>query len=139
MFRMRVALHKPLLKSRLVWLALWVFSLSALMPTISAWLMSARASADAPWIEVCSVQGPKWVRALGNQPPDEGSGHVYGGKGHCPFCLLQDHSPVLPVTPVSLAVMSAPQSALLPMLFLRSPRTLHVWSPAAARAPPLSA
>lgn len=119
----------------LAWMSIWVFSLSALMPTLSAWAASAHAPDS--WVEVCSSQGAKWVRASDKSSDD--TGHLFGNKGHCAFCLLQQHAPLLPTQTISLDIVALSTTELLPKLFLRSPRTLFAWSPLSARAPPLTA
>jgi Protein of unknown function (DUF2946) len=121
--------HKRHLTS---WLISCVIGLVALMPTLSAWAM-------ATWMppslaQVCTVQGARWVQAsdVAHQR-DAGSTH---GQGHCPFCVLQDHSPFLPPQQASSPLALPVAGNLLPLLFLRAPRALHAWSPLAARAPP---
>ncbi len=122
----------------LTWVSIWVFSLSALMPAISGWVASSRSAGS--WIEVCSIQGTKWVQAQSDKDASpDGKGHLYGSNAHCAFCLLQQHAPALPAQPAPLTVAALATVELLPTLFLRSPRTLFAWSPLSARAPPLSA
>lgn len=116
------------------WLISCVMGLAALMPTLSAWAMSTRVL--APWAEVCSVQGTRWVQGSDAAPRhDPAAQH---GQAHCAFCVLQDHSPFLPVSAMAVATPVAMSDDMLPPLFLRASRALHAWSPAAARAPPAS-
>jgi Protein of unknown function (DUF2946) len=116
------------------WLISCVLGLAALMPTLSAWVMSSQA--PEVWAEVCSVQGTRWVPTGDASTRSEpASAH---GQGHCPFCVLQDHSPLIPAQPVWLPRVMTAASDLLPPLFLHAPRVLHAWSPLAARAPPAS-
>lgn len=120
---------------RWAWLATWLFCLSTLMPSLMAWAESSRAAGN--WLEVCSSQGARWVQPGPSQDPERAPAqHVKAG--HCPFCLLQDHVPLVPAAEPVVAVVALPPAGFFPPLFLRSPRTLHAWSPAAARAPPAS-
>ncbi|MEY4767060.1 MAG: hypothetical protein RI907_3733 [Pseudomonadota bacterium] len=118
------------------WVALWLFCLSTLMPGLSAWAAAARAGQGTAWMEVCSSQGTRWVRSApaADDGAPQGAAHV----GHCAFCVLQDHVPLVPVAEPEVDVVALPPEGFVPTLFLRSPRTLHAWSPAAARAPPAS-
>lgn len=117
------------------WLIGCVMGLAALMPTLSAWAMAKQA--PLALTEVCSAKGARWVQALDPlaAQSDSGAAHAHG---HCPFCVLQDHSPFVPAPQALVLVVSPMGSGLLPWLFLRAPRTLHAWSPLAARAPPAS-
>lgn len=115
-------------------MALWVFSLSAWMPTLSAWVVSARGVSALA--EVCSVKDQASVGSSSVALSSKESGDVQAKHGHCPFCLIQDHSPVLPPVHTAALPLVSAEAALLPSLFLRSPRTLHAWSPLAARGPP---
>jgi Protein of unknown function (DUF2946) len=117
------------------WLAIWAFVLGALMPAVSAWVMSARLGNN--WVEVCTQQGAKWVmsgvaKADASSPDTQGKADH---KAHCPFCVLQDHSPVVPPT-ATVAMPSSVQAHAQPLLFLHAPRPLFAWSPSLARAPP---
>ncbi len=131
MARRALTLHQR----RTAWLAIWAIVLGALMPAVSAWVMSARYGQN--WVEVCSQSGSKWV-SVGNAQqsdasPDKSS--PGGHQGHCPFCVLQDHSPVMPVQPLAVLPVIAPAHTQ-PLLFLHAPRPLFAWSPSLARAPP---
>jgi Protein of unknown function (DUF2946) len=124
---------------RWVWAAICILTLSAMMPTLTAWVASARASVS--WQDVCSTNRTSWIQLVADQAPgDAGSAqHNLNGSGHCPFCLLQDHTPVLPVMPLAPALANTALAVLVPPLLLHAPRPLHAWSPIAARAPPLTA
>jgi Protein of unknown function (DUF2946) len=118
-------------------MVLCVFSLAAWMPTLSAWAVATLG--PAALAEICSVQEPASLGGASIGLSDEESGDVQAKHGHCPFCLLQDHSPVLPPVHSGAMPLVFAEAALLPDLFLRSPRTLHAWSPLAARGPPAGA
>jgi Protein of unknown function (DUF2946) len=124
---------------RWVWLALCVFTLSAWMPTLSAWVASSRSQAN--WLEVCSANTGALLVAAADQVGADpaGTGHQPNGSGHCPFCLIQDHAPPLPAKPDAPALAIPASAAMIPPLLLHAPRPLHAWSPLAARAPPLAA
>lgn len=73
--RFHALLHRPWV----VWLAVWVGSLSALVPTVShAVAHGHRAS----WIEICTSSGPRTVavEVPARQEPAQ-------FLDHCPFCL----------------------------------------------------
>jgi Protein of unknown function (DUF2946) len=114
-------------------MAWWVFSLSALVPTLSAWVASTHG--QAVLAEICSVKSGAKGNADAVVTP-EGSGGPQAKHGHCPFCLLQDHNTAPPPVSQAFSPVVFEAVALLPSLFLRSPRTLHAWSPLAARGPP---
>jgi hypothetical protein len=134
MFRLRAS--QPL--RPWVWFAVCIFTLSAWMPALSSWVASWHARAS--WVQVCSVTGAKWVQANAGsaQPAEGGPAHELQGSAHCPFCLLQDHTPVLPPSLPAQAAVVAHTAVLIPPLLLHAPRPLHAWSPLSARAPPLA-
>jgi hypothetical protein len=80
------------LNLRITWLLLCAVLFGALAPSIA----QARATSPAGnnWVALCSVSGSKrLVFALpGKHAPLD---HVAAGV-HCPFCLVQHHTPVLP-------------------------------------------
>ncbi|WP_414639588.1 DUF2946 family protein [Aquabacterium sp.] len=109
------------------------------MPTLSSWVASAHARTN--WTEICSSSGARRVDVAPVQSPDDAGGlaHHLNGKGHCAFCLLQDHAPVLPASPAATVSFAPARMTLVPPLLLHAPRPSHAWSPLAARAPPLAA
>lgn len=124
---------------RWVWFALCVFTLSAWMPTLTSWVASTHARTN--WTEICSASGARLLAVSMDQSSGDAgeAGHKLDGKGHCPFCLLQDHAPVLPATPASVAPFMPVTATLVPPLLLHAPRPLHAWSALAARGPPSAA
>ncbi|HEX5371936.1 MAG TPA: DUF2946 domain-containing protein [Aquabacterium sp.] len=124
---------------RWVWFALCVFTLSAWMPTLSAWVASARATTDL--MTICSSTGARQIGESADQAQADADGKArhLNGQGHCPFCLLQDHSPVVPATPAAIVTPLSALASWVPPLLLQAARPLHAWSPLAARAPPLAA
>lgn len=105
--------------------------LASLAPTLSHALASGSGS---NWIEVCTIQGSKWVAA--DEDGSErapASAHTFD---HCPYCSL--HAPTLGLPPVAGLILLPPHRAHeLPTAFLAAPRTLHAWVSAQPRAPPL--
>ncbi|MBT3067744.1 DUF2946 family protein [Rhodoferax sp. U11-2br] len=80
-------------RPRVVWLALWIALLGALVPTLSHALVWARG--DAALVEICTTTGQRWVvvaqaPADGAMPTSDASGDPASAQGlkHCPFCLL---------------------------------------------------
>lgn len=106
--------------------------LASLAPSLS--LALGAAAKGASLVEVCTVQGAKWVQvADGDSQPAPSSGHLL--LDHCPYCSLQ--APTLGLPP---AAATAPLATgwfhELPRAFLAAPRTLHAWVRAQPRAPP---
>jgi hypothetical protein len=112
----------------LAWIAGLALLLAAVAPTLAMSLVGVGA---APWTEVCTGQGPRWVR-LGID--DAGDSRLDGGRkpvavhllDHCPGCLtapmvLPDagrgtglHGPVATVRglrPVASPARKAPRAA----------------------------
>jgi hypothetical protein len=115
-------------------LALFAVLLGALMPTLSHAL---RVGGGNALIEVCSALGDKWIANDGATTPDDSTPASAGGMEHCPYCVLQAHVPGLPPAFELTTVVTALQFAV-PPLFLHAPLTLHAWTTAQPRAPPLA-
>ncbi len=113
-----------------VWLALLIFSAAVLMPTLSQCLAYARAPDTLG--AICSAS----VASSGAEGHSSKRGESLKSQAHCPYCLQQEHSPVLPVQSLVGMVPSSLGTQGVPSLFLFATHTLHVWSPVAARAPP---
>lgn len=113
------------------WVTLFTLVLALMAPTLSRAMAFVQGEV-APWGEVCSVGDLTMDEHQGN--PTVPVAHVLD---HCPFCSLQGAATALPPAPLAVVAVSALSHAL-PALFLQAPRTLHVWSAAQARAPPLS-
>lgn len=114
-----------------IWIAVLAVLLGALVPSLSR----ALATNDgAAWIEICTIQGTKWVSA-DEADPDRAptSAHVLD---HCAYCSL--NTPTLGLPPSATAVLPSSRLAhALPWAFLAAPTTLHAWVSAQPRAPPL--
>jgi Protein of unknown function (DUF2946) len=77
-------------------LMVWVLLAASMAPLVSRAMDRAGTRA---WVEVCSSQGSRWVRA------DDAAGGVAGradmehALDHCALCLLQDNTPWAPIAP----------------------------------------
>ncbi len=108
------------------WIAAFAVLLAALAPALSHAMGSG-------WVEVCTVQGSKWVQVdAGGDAGQTDPAHAFE---HCPYCSL--HVPALAVPPVppQPPLVLAPTDEF-PLAFLAAPRTLHAWVNAQSRAPP---
>lgn len=87
------------------------------------------------WIEICGVNGAKWIKADAGSPaqPQPGAHPL----DHCPYCSV--HASALGMPPAPLLLHPAALRYEVPQAFLAAPRTLHAWRTAQARAPPLQA
>ncbi|NUZ07388.1 DUF2946 domain-containing protein [Piscinibacter koreensis] len=113
------------------WIAVLAMLLGSLAPSVTYALGS---SMGASWIEICTTQGSKWIRA-----GDDGSERAPGSAHpfeHCPYCSL--NTPALGMPPAAIAAHLPLRLAHeVPQAFLAAPRTLHAWASAQPRAPPL--
>jgi hypothetical protein len=105
---------------------------AALAPSISQAMSLSRGET---WAEICSVSGPKFVKADTGSPLKQQTTHVE----HCPFCATHAGSfaPPPPGASITFATLDTPNTR--PTLFYRSPRPLSIWSTAQSRAPPAQA
>ena len=112
-------------------LATWIAALAVLLAALAPAISHAMGSS---WVEVCTVQGSKWVPV--DDGGDAGQTDPAHALEHCPYCSLQ--LPALAVPPVTpqLPLVVAPTDEF-PLAFLAAPRTLHAWVSAQPRAPPL--
>ncbi len=115
-------------------IALFAMLMAALAPTLSH---AMRAGGSDAWVEVCTALGAKWVSADSPTQADESEPASIGAMEHCPYCVLQAHASGLPPAFDLTSPVTALQFAV-PSLFLRAPRTLHAWTTAQPRAPPLA-
>lgn len=115
------------------WVATLAILMAALAPAISQALdLQGRVG----WIEVCTTQGAKWVKADANAGTESEPGAEHEA-GHCPYCTL--HPNLVGLPPAPLQALPAPASGrAVPAAFLSAPRTLHAWVSAQPRAPPCS-
>jgi Protein of unknown function (DUF2946) len=101
-----------------------------------------QSSSESLWVEVCTVQGPGYVRldseALAADPlaPLELGKKSSAWGEHCPLCTLPiDHAAPPPLLPAGATPALGFER---PLAFWRAPRLLAVWATAQARAPPLT-
>lgn len=113
------------LHRRLAWLALCVMVFGALAPSISRVLSTTR---DVAWVEVCSANGLQ--RVVLDLGIDKGPAGPRADDGHCGYCVLQKHSPVL-ASSLPAWVTATPASDRLPVgtggttIVKRFPRDAH--------------
>ncbi len=119
-------------------LALVAMVMVVFAPTISKVVAAERV--DSNLVEVCTVEGTKWVAVaeLGQgdssaHPQEPSSLHDHGGD--CPYCNLQS-TKFLSVASTSFA--ATPVVSFLPSLFYQAPKPLFAWTHSRSRAPPLS-
>lgn len=118
-------------------LAVLVIGLVALLPTLGI-LLSSKQSASEPWMPICSTQSTDIASsAIGSSDRTPGeSDQKYNGQGsHCPFCLQQSTTAVMP-SPETYLPVRTDLAMAVPELFLQAPKPLFVWGSAQARAPP---
>lgn len=106
---------------------------SALAPTVS----HALNSIDVPsaTLEICSVNGYKAVKAPDSNSSKSPSTTEHGME-HCAFCAT--HGGAFALTsyhPLILAIVAGRD--IYPPLFYAAPKSLHAWSAANPRAPPI--
>ncbi len=135
MQRFRQCLH--------VWIAIFAMAMSALAPTVSRAMGPDEHGRYL--VQLCSATGVEWVALSADEAA------FYGETGavstdsdpagpsladdDCPYCSAQFGNALSP--PPSLPhVFAVAGGAVLPALFLVSPRPLFAWSPAHPRAPP---
>lgn len=119
------------LHRRLAWLALAAMVFGALAPSVSKLLT---ASSGVIWVEVCSASGTRWVALGGSDTPRDDA--PTASDQHCGYCVLQQHSPALPVPAVAweCEAPSAHRLAIGPggtTIFARFTRSAHL-----TRGPP---
>ena len=127
------ALRRPLV----VWLALWIALLGALVPTLSHALVWAGGGTTL--VEICTNTGQRWVvpdqvQADGAWRTSEAPGAPASAQGlnHCPFCLLSAERistpPPTHFTPCVLPGQTVPPQSrqvfapLLSLVFAPPPR-----------------
>ena len=115
-----------------LWLTLVTMVLATLMPSISRAAAFAQGGA-ASWQDICSatVAAPKGNQ---DQSPNDSTLQL---QADCPFCLLGAHMQA-PPTPALAADLRHDLTHVQPYLFLHAPHTLHAWTTAQPRAPPLA-
>lgn len=117
MFAVPSPLLTALRRPRVVWLALWIALLGALVPTLSHALVWAGGGTTL--VEICTTTGQRWVvleqvQADGALRTADTPGDPTSAQGlkHCPFCLLSAERlstpPPPPFAPFVLAGQAVP-------------------------------
>jgi Protein of unknown function (DUF2946) len=114
----------------LAWLA--VFALT-LLPSLTR---VVNAATQRGWVEVCSVQGMRWVAPDGTVSERGPGGQGASHGEHCPLC--GGGAAALSTAAAKMVLATFEAHAVAP-LFLAAPRPLFAWSSAQPRAPPLVA
>jgi hypothetical protein len=120
------------LHPRLAWLVLCVMVLAALAPSLSKLLAQAQG---LTWTEVCTARGSKLVPVVqGSMSPSDGQ---VVADNHCGYCLLQQHTPVVPTKPHAFpgAMLSGTRLALAPRVSTHPTRFMR--DAHRTRAPPI--
>lgn len=124
---------------RTAFIALVAMVMVVFAPTISKVVAAERV--DSNLVEVCTVEGTKWV-AVAELGQVDSSAHqqepssLHDHGGDCPYCNLQS-TKFLSVASPSFA--ATPVVSFLPSLFYQAPKPLFAWAHSRSRAPPLSA
>jgi hypothetical protein len=123
-------LKRPILH---IWIALLAILFSSLAPTVSHALNASGLAADT--VEICTVNGYKLVKAPGSDSGKAPASAKHGME-HCAFCSTHGDSHALTGAP-SVTLALAAGRDIYPPLFYTAPQSLHAWSTANPRAPPL--
>jgi hypothetical protein len=122
------------------WLACMAIVLNALAPAVSHAMAKIQGD-SAPWEQICSVSGIKFVpMAFGpststQQADQKGDNTQPMSMQHFPYCLVHAGS-IAVLTEYGFDLYQADLSYSLPELFYQSPRPLFVWAASSPRAPP---
>jgi hypothetical protein len=119
-----------------LWLATLAMVFAVLAPTVSHAL--ALMPGSSGWVEVCTVDGARWVAAkdAGDAQP---AGPVDAATKHfdpCPFCHHAGQGMAPPPAAEAQTLQPPPREGL-PERFFCAPNTAHAWRAAQPRAPPL--
>jgi hypothetical protein len=121
---------------RISFVALLAMVMVVFAPTISKVVASERVGSDL--VEVCTVEGMKWVSiseiqqaSSASQQHEPASAHDHSGD--CPYCSLQTTKFL---SGASQYFATAPVVSLLPPLYYKAPKPLFAWAHARSRAPP---
>ncbi|MDS1140620.1 DUF2946 domain-containing protein [Pusillimonas sp. SM2304] len=118
------------------WIALIAFLLATLMPS-AVMALSQDATAQAVWVQLCTVNGPAAIQLDPPADHDPADFDASPSKsGHCVLCC----SPACPPQADSghVAAIDGPRFGA-PILFYQAPRQLFAWAVSLPRAPPRSA
>ena len=119
----------PLLRRqhlRTAWLALVLFALATLTPTLSRAMAHVQGQI-APWATVCST-----ADSAGRSGPADALQHL---TDHCPACHLQADD-LAPPPSASAGLFLRPATVLLPFAAALTPASTAQWSSGQPRAPP---
>ncbi|MDD2547747.1 MAG: DUF2946 family protein [Burkholderiaceae bacterium] len=125
------------------WLAALALLIGSLLPVLSHAVVAQTAQDAQSWVEVCTVSGMAWVRALEVDTDQARASADHSTDdtsvpsrlmGACDGC--SGHAPLLGVPPLAAVSLLPIGPAALPQAFLQAPRTLFVWVSAHSRAPP---
>lgn len=118
------------LNRHVAWLALCVIFFGAVAPSVSHLLASTSGRA---WVEVCSAYG---TQSIETDVDSRQTPKAPISKEHCPFCLLQNHVPVIP-TVFGAAVFAVAVISDAPLsLRNTAPPTRFIRHAHQTRAPP---
>jgi hypothetical protein len=121
------------LHQRLAWSILCVMVWGGFAPFVSKWLAYSQGGT---WTEVCTSQGTKLV-PLPPQGATTTSDVPVASDTHCGYCLLQQHTPVVPTKPHAFhgAMLSGTRLALAPSASTHPTRFMR--DAHRTRAPPI--
>ena len=109
--------------------------LAALVPALSH---AFGAEQRGSWIEVCTVQGSKWVQSGDSRERDSPSAPTAHPFEHCSLCSCPAHA--IGIVPAAATVhLISGLGDEVPPTFLTAPSTPHAWVSARPRAPPQQA
>jgi len=112
------------------WLAILAMLALALLPAASRAWAAAHNQGDV--VEICSVQGSRWVSLSTGEDVDPALEPLPEA---CHFCQLHGGLDLLPPS-AAPAWLVPPPLAELPPAFLQAPRLLPVWRKTLSRGPP---
>ena len=129
-------LMRTLRRRCLVWLALCLALLGALVPSVSHTLVWARG--ESALVQICATTGPRWVALAPAAPSHAGATQAPDPAkllNHCPFCLLAAERFAAPPS-TTLGAWRLPGRAVPPVIWpVVSLLARFVWAPP-PRGPP---
>jgi hypothetical protein len=120
------------------WLVALTFLLAALLPTLSQALAVARGDVVA-WSQICrsAVVSPRAAQSLLAERAVQKQDSAHGLFEHCPFCALHATDLAAPPPAAQAPLLLSGLSFGMPARFYSSPHSVHAWTPAQSRAPPV--
>ena len=121
------------------WLVALTFLLAALVPALSQALAVARGDVVA-WSQICrsAVVSPRAAQSLLVERAAQTQDSAHGLFEHCPFCALHATDLAAPPPAAQAPLLLSALSFAMPARFYSSPHSVHAWTPAQSRAPPLN-